>query len=575
MSRTTTVRKYGKSVRKTRAEELFAQLPKSPEVARREQKKLLQTAAPMKPKPEFELRLESEVVDLTEKLDLVKLEETETTAADEELEVRSPTRSHPTRDTTSHEQSEIPDHRVEDDIEGQEDYQAEDDRDSSFNGLQVLTWDDVCSSGDRIEKIAEASYAEVYRITNEHGTSIIKVVRLKSPIKPQTKAQERSGLVDEEPHEEEDMLGELRISEWLADIPGFVVYKDRYVVEGKAPKALLETHQAFHRRMKRKDPDRLQFYPSPSRYLADTRFLVVELGDAGTALEDFHLTSIDQVWDIFLHTALALARAEDLIEFEHRDLHEGNLCIRQVRPPTPKPPSSSSPLRFGFSGLDITILDYGLSRATLPSASSSSKATAPTSTATTEVVAYDLEKDLALFTSTHAPQCAVYRRMRSYLVSLDRHPPPPEPDSPAFAAHYATPYRPVAAHTGRPISWRDGHYPYTNVLWLAYLYGYLVEHFAAPPPPSSKDGKGTEKRGREKKEREETELRRFKRETRELWRHLDPCAPRGVLSFPSAGEVVRFAVEAGWVSEAQVCGGGEGSFLSVADGDHGTEGEGE
>jgi len=182
----------------------------------------------------------------------------------------------------------------------------------------ILTWEDVCPFGDRIEKIAEASYAEVYRITNDRGTSIIKVIRLESPIKPQTKAQQKSGLVDEEPHSEDDLAGELQISELLADIPGFVIYKEKYTVQGKTTPALLETHQTFHKKMKRKDPGRLQFYPSPSRYLNDTKFLVVELGDAGTALEDLGIISVDQIWDIFLHVAVALARAENLARFEVR-----------------------------------------------------------------------------------------------------------------------------------------------------------------------------------------------------------------------------------------------------------------
>lgn len=182
----------------------------------------------------------------------------------------------------------------------------------------ILTWEDVCPFGDRIEKIAEASYAEVYRITNDRGTSIIKVIRLDSPMKPQTKAQQKSGLVDEEPHSEDDLAGELQISELLADIPGFVIYKEKYTVQGKTTPALLETHQTFHKKMKRKDPDRLQFYPSPSRYLNDTKFLVVELGDAGTALEDLEILSVDQIWDIFLHVAVALARAENLVRFEVR-----------------------------------------------------------------------------------------------------------------------------------------------------------------------------------------------------------------------------------------------------------------
>ncbi|KAK4123472.1 hypothetical protein N657DRAFT_645017, partial [Parathielavia appendiculata] len=363
---------------------------------------------------------------------------------------------------------------------------------SLYDDFRVLTWDDVCPAGDRIEKIAEASYAEVYRITNAHGTSIIKVIRLESPIRAQTKAQERAGLVDEEPHSEGDMQGE----------------------------------QAFHRRKKRQDPDMLQFYPSPSRYLDDTRFLVVELGDAGTALEDFELTSIRQVWDIFLHTALALTPPA-----QHRDLHEGNICIRQVRPSTPKPTASQETTQFGLSGLDVTILDYGLSRATDPKITTTTTAAAATTT-----VAADLEKDLTLFQSTHAPQCRVYRQMRSYLIHADRLPLIP-------ASHHTTPY-PISPATGQPISW-TGYYPYTNVLWLAYLYGYLVTNF----------------RG------DRAELRRFKVETRELRAHLDPSAHEDVLNFPSAGEVVRFAVEAGWIEEAQVVDGlGEGSSMLLGAG---------
>lgn len=187
--------------------------------------------------------------------------------------------------------------------------------------LRILCWEDVCPVGDHIEKIAEASYAEVYRITNERGTSIIKAIRLESPIKPQTKGQQKSGLVDEDPHSEEDLKGELEISELVADIPGFVIYKEKYIVEGKTTPALLETHQAFHRRVKRKDPDRLQFYPSPSRYLVDTRFLVVELGDAGMALEDLEIITAAQIWDVFVGVSIALARAENLIRFEVRTLH--------------------------------------------------------------------------------------------------------------------------------------------------------------------------------------------------------------------------------------------------------------
>ncbi len=78
---------------------------------------------------------------------------------------------------------------------------------------------------------------------------------------------------------------------------------------------------------------------------------------------------------------------------------------------------------FGSSGLDITILDYGLSRAESPA---SDEAALP--------VAYDFEKDLGIFTSTHAPQCKVYRRMRSFLLRGDPGPPAPQPPRHAVRA---------------------------------------------------------------------------------------------------------------------------------------------
>jgi len=133
-------------------------------------------------------------------------------------------------------------------------------------------------------------------------------------------------------------------------------------------------------------------------------------------------------------------------------------------------------------------------------------------------VAYDLEKDLCIFTSTHAPQCKVYREMRSFLLKGDRDHLPP-------SAHN----KPYDTGVDGPISWTT-HYPYTNVLWLAYIYQYLVGHF-----------KGDRK-----------ELAAFKRATKELLSHLDPGAPRHVLSFPSACDVVRYAAEAGWITEQQL-----------------------
>jgi len=202
---------------------------------------------------------------------------------------------------------------------------------------------------------------------------------------------------------------------------------------------------------------------------------------------------------------------------QHRDLHEGNICYRQARPPEPK--TDETPCQFGYSGIDVTILDYGLSRAEDADAANS----AP--------IAHDLERDLSLFTSTHAKQCEAYRQMRSYLINGDRIWLPPD-------AHNE-PYEQGAY--GTPISWLH-HHPYTNALWLAYLYNYLTTNFHG----------------------DEKELRAFRKETKEFWTHLDPEASLEIMAFSSAQDIVEFAVEAGWITEDQLasCGAGEYSVLA-------------
>lgn len=506
MSRTgTTTRGYGKRSTRTKADRLFAELPQSP-----------------LRKPKNELIVTTAIDLVAQKLSSVSISDTRKPVekpAEKDSPQPTPVKdgalpiepsSDPGNDgrstTTVSEEGKGPQ------LENEEvEASAHEERRDPVSqppclgsDFRTLTWDEVCPPGDQIIKIAEASYAEVYRVINERGTSIIKTIRLQSPIKAQTKAQVRSGLVDEEPHDDVDVQGELQISEWLADIPGFVIYKERYIVKGKTTRQLLETHQAFQKRMKREDPDRAQFYPSPSRYLDGTKFLVVELGDAGTALEDWKLTSEHQMWDIFFHEAIALARAEDIAMFEHRDLHEGNLCVKQVTPPRKRGDSDQG--FYGYSGLEITILDYGLSRAE------------DLSIDFAKPVAYDMEKDLSLFTSTHAAQCEVYRQMRSFLLRADRKCLPPE-------AHDV----PYAEGIDGPLSW-EVYAPYTNVLWLAYLYTYLMSNFVG----------------------DAEEHQHFVDETREMWKYLNPDAGLDVPCFGSAEDIVCFAVEAGWIREDQL-----------------------
>lgn len=186
-------------------------------------------------------------------------------------------------------------------------------------------------------------------------------------------------------------------------------------------------------------------------------------------------------------------------------MHEGNICLKQACPSQEKPLEADT--YFGWSGLDITILDYGLSRAENLSVDPA------------KPVAFDLEKDLGLFTSTHAAQCKVYRQMRSRFLGEERKCLRPD--------QHTTPYDKGKFVT--PLSW-ELYEPYTNVLWLAYLYEYLVKNFAG----------------------DKKEVRNFRTTTVKLWAQLNPNAKDDVPLLDCAQDIVDLAIEEGWIRLDQV-----------------------
>lgn len=90
---------------------------------------------------------------------------------------------------------------------------------------------------------------------------------------------------------------------------------------------------------------------------------------------------------------------------KHRDLHENNVCISQseLGLPSLQRADSKTPLRFGFSTFEVTLIDYGLSRAKLADGT---------------VVYLDLEQDLALFHGDDGKQQFDTYRRYVYLPPL-------------------------------------------------------------------------------------------------------------------------------------------------------------
>ncbi len=264
---------------------------------------------------------------------------------------------------------------------------------SGLHQMEVRKWTDILDEEWGLEKIAESSYAEVYKVSNCDGTSVLKVMALKPPAGP---GSQRETSVDVT-----SVVSEVLIMDMMAEIPGFLEFKGAHIIEGKPPRAVRGAYDAHAAKQE-------SFFPQPGSYHREQLFLALELGDAGTDIEHFRVTAISQIWDIFFGIVIALSHGEELASFEvrtvlgarltpltvfqHRDLHEGNVCVRQVGNLKSCAPKQRH--KFNYSGLEVTLLDYTLSRATQG-----------------DVTTFrDLEEDPELFKESKLLQHQMYRR---------------------------------------------------------------------------------------------------------------------------------------------------------------------
>jgi serine/threonine-protein kinase haspin len=113
-----------------------------------------------------------------------------------------------------------------------------------------------------------------------------------------------------------NVVSEIRIMNALTVVPGFVRFKDAHLVQGTPPDAVARAFEKFQKEKKGKKKAEASWFPLPSSYIEESAFLVIELGDAGLALENIKIKDLDQVWDVFIGVVMALSRGEVANEFE-------------------------------------------------------------------------------------------------------------------------------------------------------------------------------------------------------------------------------------------------------------------
>ncbi|CCH44513.1 Serine/threonine-protein kinase [Wickerhamomyces ciferrii] len=159
-------------------------------------------------------------------------------------------------------------------------------------------------------KFAEASYSEVYLLKNYQTNEILKIFK----IIPFGDGNFEQPSID-------NVIQELKITQKLSTIDGFIKLNEASVVKGSYPRLLLKLWDDFNELK-----ESANYRPE---YDQDQKYLIMDLEYGGIDLEKFQIKSWEQSSKIFWEIVKTLQNAEEKFQFEHRDLHWGNIVIKE------------------------------------------------------------------------------------------------------------------------------------------------------------------------------------------------------------------------------------------------------
>ncbi|KAI0068563.1 hypothetical protein BV25DRAFT_1817426 [Artomyces pyxidatus] len=206
------------------------------------------------------------------------------------------------------------------------------------------------------QKIGEASYSEVFGI----GDVVLKVI----PIRDEDAALELD-VEGPAPSDAKDVLKEMIVTKAMGDMcDGFVKLLRTYVVRGKYPSLLLSLWDEYN---DRKGSESIR----PDMFTGSQVYAIIVLPNGGPDLEAFTFaqptkTGWRQAASLFWQVVRTLAEAEDLVSFEHRDLHWGQILVKNIPSIVPQQRSGVAmgklPMDTSSSGVKATVIDLGLAR---------------------------------------------------------------------------------------------------------------------------------------------------------------------------------------------------------------------
>ncbi|KIM26755.1 hypothetical protein M408DRAFT_330367 [Serendipita vermifera MAFF 305830] len=207
----------------------------------------------------------------------------------------------------------------------------------------------------KYRKIGDASYSEVFSI----GDLVLKIIPLAMEIEANTEDDSEDGDA-EAPFKSppESVLKEVTITKVTGDtVDGFIKLLRLYIVKGKYPKLLIKEWDEFKRS---NGSDGIR----PDSFTEHQLYAIVVLPNGGIDLESYSFgkatasggaAKSGSPWrdaaEVFWQVTTSLAKAEELLKFEHRDLHWGQIVVQK-----------NKATKGEDSVLSATIIDLGLSR---------------------------------------------------------------------------------------------------------------------------------------------------------------------------------------------------------------------
>ena len=199
---------------------------------------------------------------------------------------------------------------------------------------------------------------------------------------------------------------------------GFSELKSVKCVQGRYPDQLIDLWELYDETHKSEND-------SPEMFTDDQLYIILELANGGVDMESFEFKNADSAFSLFKQITCSMAVAEQALEFEHRDLHWGNVLISKT--------NSDSLIKYILNGhefyvpsngIQVSIIDFTLSRVKAENA----------------VIYNDISKDPDLFSATGEYQFEIYKLMQQKNNN----------------------------------EWE--HYePYTNVLWMHYILHKMIK----------------------------------------------------------------------------------------------------